>query len=246
MFDIHISAFSDFIQIVANIFTVITVVISVCIFLSQKKRELKNKAIKIGTEIEQIVLQWSYIDMVLNKSFPNVYKILATKDVKNMKLFERSEICKVFSKYEIKRINSIFIRNKFNSSYIGAPVLVYNVHNESVIEANKRFPKVIRDIVNSTEDENYTHIFHRVLIDTLNRMETLCTMIELKVADEYTVFTLTGDRFFEFTKIMYYYISQTNYSSSIGEKKLVHLISLFNKWKKKIESRKAKEHHRVP
>lgn len=234
LFDLYLNLFS-------NLIASASLVVAIIVFLHHKKRELKISAIKAGTAIEEIVIQWSYIDMVLNHSFPEEYSILRNCSHKNMNLFEKSEIESALTKKEIKATNKMFCKNKYNTSNIGAPTIIFNVTRQSVKEANSNFPNVISNTVGDVEESEYLHTFHRVLIDTLNKVETICTMIELNAADEYTVFTLIGQSFCNFIGIMYYFISMANTSDVDGEKKLLHTINVFNLWKNKLEKSKRRK-----
>ncbi len=224
-------------QLAASVSTTLTILITALIFLFQRRREIKVESIKAGTNIEQIVIQWSYVDMVIKSSFPKEHSLLINKELKSMCLFEQSEKKKVFTAEEIKTIGKIFIVNNFNGNEIGPPTLLYKVKRNSVKKANARYPKIVLDTVGRVDGDEYIHTFHRILVDTLNKIETLSSMIYLNVADEYTAYSLLGDSFLGFIKLMYYYIATINADSKVGKKKLSYTIAIFNKWKK----RKIKE-----
>lgn len=233
MLEHEITNFNNLFQTVAYISSSVAVLVSALIFLYQKKRELKIEAIKAGMNIEQIVIQWSYVDMVIKSSFPKQYEMIDLKDPNLMIKFEKDEITTVYNKKELNIIKKMYLTNNFNGTLIGSPSLIFSVKRNAVENANKKYPKLISEIVGECSSQDYTHIFHRVLIDTLNKIETVSTMITLKVADENTVYSLLGTSFCGFIKMMHYYISFTNHNSNIGDKKLFYTISLFNRWKKR-------------
>lgn len=232
------SEFVLYVEIFSSTITVLSIIVAIIAFVHQKHRELKVSAIKAGMNIEQVVIQWTYIDMVLKESFPKEYEMLCKNSREKMNLFESSEIENVFSSNQITIIRKMFGVNKYNSSTIGAPQIVFRVTRKSVENANKCFPKMILDVVGNTDITRYEQIFHRVLIDTLNKLETICAMIELNVADERTVFTLIGNSFCGFIGTMYYFISSVNESNAAGKKKLQHIIKTFNKWNRKLSKQK--------
>ncbi len=225
-----INSFSDIIQIIANISTSAAVIISALIFVYQKRRELKIQAVKAGISVERIVIQWSYVDMVLKESFPKEYKLLIGKDYSFMKCFDAEELNSIFSPYERKAIDKLFIENSFNTRNIGSPQLIFNVKKAAVLAANKRYENIVEEIAGKYVDDEYLHIFHRIVIDTFNKIETLCVMIKSNVADEHTVFTLVGASLCNYIKSTYYYIVKTNEQYKLKEKKLQNTISVFNSY----------------
>lgn len=233
MLEHEITNFNNLFQTIAYISSAVAVLVSTLIFLYQKKRELKIEAIKAGINIEQIVIQWSYVDMVIKSSFPKEYNMIVKKDPNLMIKFERDEIVSVYNKKELKSIKSMYSTNNFNGTLIGPPSIIFSVKRNAVENANQKYPKLISEIVGECSNQDYTHIFHRVLIDTLNKIETVSTMITLNVADENTVYSLLGTSFCGFIKMMHYYISFTNHNSNIGDKKMFYTILLFNRWKKR-------------
>ncbi len=231
-------------QIVANISGSIAVLVSVLIFTYQKKRELKIQAIKAGMNIEQIVVQWSYVDMVIKSSFPAEYDMITRKDPSSMVKFEKDEIVSVYSKQELNIIKKMYLTNKFNGVLIGPPSLIFKVNRDAIESANNRYPKLVSEIVGESSNQEYIHIFHRILIDTLNKIETISAMINLNIADENTVYSLLGTSFCGFIKMMHYYICFTNQKSNVGDKKLFYTISLYNKWKKRSLKNRLKTNKR--
>lgn len=229
----QINIITSYTQIAANLFTVIAVGISLIVFTNQKHRELKYKSVETGSEIEQIVSRWAYIDRVLKASFPDTYNILTYKSDKNMKLFEASEIKNVYTNSELKKIKSIFTVNKFNSDIIGGTKVIFKVNLNKVENANIVHPQDILLQLGEKCKSDYPRLFNNYIVMTLNKMETISVKIKLKIADDNTLYTLIGERFYQFTKIMYYYIAETNKTSKDGSKQMVNLIYLFNKWKKK-------------
>lgn len=225
---------NDIIQMIANISTAVAVIISIIIFSIEKKREMKVQAVKAGMSVEHIVMQWSFIDMVLKESFSQEYALLIYKDYSMMKKFNSKELNLIFNIKEQKRINKIFKENEFNTRNIGSPQLVYNVDREITIMAIKRYQNVIKTIVGDYEEDDYLHIFHRVLIDTFNKIETLCTMINSNVADKDTVFITIGASLCNYIKSQYYYIVKTNEQYSKEEQKLQNTISVFKVFVKQL------------
>lgn len=229
----QINIITSYTQIVANLFTVIAVGISLIVFANQKHRELKYKSIETGSEIEQIVSRWAYIDRVLKASFADTYNILANKTDKNMILFEDTEIKSVYTNSELKKIKFIFTENKFNSDFIGGTKEIFKVNLNKVNSANIAHPQDILLQLEQNSASDYPRLFNNYIVMTLNKMETISVKLKLKVADDNTLYTLIGERFYQFTKVMYYYIAKTNNTSKDGSKQMVNLIYLFNKWKKK-------------
>ena len=138
---------STILQIGANISSSLAVLVSAIIFTYKKKRELKIQAIKVGMSIEQIVGQLSYVDMVLKGSFPFEYKMLYQKSADLMVKFEKAEIDLVYGENEVKFIKKMFCDNKFNSAMIGSPSLIFKVKKDAVDNANKKFSKIVSEIV---------------------------------------------------------------------------------------------------
>lgn len=229
----QINNFTSYTQIAANLFTVVTVFISLIIFNNQKRRELKYKSIETGSELEQIVSRWAYIDRVLKASFPDTYDILTNKSGESMILFEEKEIKNVYTNSELKKIKSIFRANDYNYDFIGGTKVIFKVNLNKVNNKNIVHPQDILSQLGEKSTIDYPRLFNNYIVVTLNKMETISVKLKLKVADEKVLYTLIGERFYQFTKVMYYYIAKTNKSSKDGIKQMVNLIGLFNKWKKK-------------
>ena len=231
---------SIIIQLIANVSTALAVLISIFVFVYEKRREQKIQSIKAGISVERIVIQWSYVDMVLKESFPEEYQIMINKDYKSMRSFDKNELAKLFKPYEMVKIKRIFAVNTFNSRNIGSPQLVYNVKPNAVFLANSRYKNVIKDIIGDPSEEDYLHVFHRVLIDTFNKIETLCTMVKTNVADRDAVFDLIGASLSNYIKSNYYYIVNTNDQYRKEEKKLQNTIYVFRAYSKKRMGAKVK------
>lgn len=229
---------ADYIQLVTSIITFIAVAVSVVTFSKQINRQRIISAVDIGLKIEELVEKWAYIDYVLMESNLELYQFLSETDSRKMKRFESDEIDEVYSQAELQWISTLFFNDEFNSHYNGGPALVFNVSPKSVEKANKRFPKIVEDYHVDEEDLDQLLIFQKVIIKTLNQMETLCMMMIEEVADESVAYNMINSSFIHYVKVFYYYIASTNDSSFlrdnlINSKKMKHVILVFNKWEKR-------------
>ncbi len=225
---------SDFIQIVIGSFTLIAIIVSIIIFVKQRSADRKREAIKVGLSIEQLVVRWAYIDMVIYNLNKDVYKILENADSSAMVKFESNEIKNVYSEDEIKRIKTIFVNNYFNPRLKSSPSIAFNIPMDILKDANNLYPLVFNDVLGGRMVDSI-HSFHRVVLNTLNQMETLCLMMDKKIADEDTVFEVSGFQFIQFVKIMYYYIAFVNNSDRLAKdgyysKSMKYVIKTFRKW----------------
>lgn len=238
---INISGYNLTADSIGNIIALLAVAISITVFVLQKKREMKNKAIDVGRGTEKIVIRWAYIDYVLLHTLGEEYKILTQADDKNMKYFEKNEQRKVYSDEQLSKINEMMIPNSYNSHESGGPAVLFQVHKGIIKQANNLFPQVDEEIFRGKEITDEAHAFHRVIIDTLNKMETLCMMMNSGVADEKTVYYSINDKFMYYVRSFYYYISETNNPERLykgqenyrDSKKMTNVIKTFNIWKRK-------------
>lgn len=228
---------ADYIQLLTSLFTFLAVVVSIATFSKQINRQRKVSAVDIGLKVEELVVKWAYIDFVLMESNPEIYRFLSEKAPCNMKRFESDEIKSVYSQEELELIRTFFIADEYNSNYNGGPALVFNVSPSVVKKANLRFPTIATDIINE-DSSDLVLTFQKVLIKTLNQMETLCMMMVEGVADESIAYKMINSPFCHYVKVLYYYIASTNNSTFlkdnlVNSKKMKHVIMIFNKWEKR-------------
>lgn len=224
-------------QIISPILAGVAIIVSWIIYLNQKKKERREKSIQIGLETESVVTLIAYINMVLELESEELVNILYSADKLKMNKFEFDEISEVYSTDELKIIEKYFSPNIYNQRRIGGAGVGVKIKTPNLIIARKRFDnlfkKNIDEIPKEDIDDFLLHEFQRMIIITLNRLETLSLMMIRKVADEKTVYDTLEDKFLQFVGMFYYYIACTNKDVSYDDKKLKEVIRMFNKWKKR-------------
>lgn len=246
-----LSRVSSFSQVATGLLTLLTIFVSVIIFLTQKVRDQKKQAVKAGVETEQILVQIAFIDSVLKTVYPDEYETLMAADKSKMKYFEDFEIDSVYGEREIHAIRKMFEDNTYNTTRIGGPTLVCVIQPEpknriKLLEFANRFKSMRLRITDADPEEDYTFLLHRVIVDTLNKMETLGMMMRRRIADEKTVYISAGDKFIEFIGAMYYYIASTNRVSELlyhngyaapnmNRKKMKNVIWIFHRWSRRTD-----------
>lgn len=248
----QLSRVSSFSQVATGLLTLLTIFVSVIIFLTQKVRDQKKQAVKAGVETEQILVQIAFIDSVFKTVYPDEYETLMAADKSKMKYFEDFEIDLVYSEREMHAIRKMFEDNTYNTTRIGGPALFFVIKPEQLTQENSaklfelanQFKSMRLRITDADPEEDYTFLLHRVIVDTLNKMETLGMMMRKKIADEKTVYVSAGDKFIEFIGAMYYYIASTNRVSELlyhngyvapnmNRKKMKNVIWIFNRWSRR-------------
>ncbi len=223
---------SELVQIIADISTTVMLFVSVIIFLYQKEREIRVASVDVGDEIQNIISRITYIDMVLKDSFAEEYRMLSRKNGLLMKHFDRLEIEHIYTSDEIDIIRNILITNQVNTENIGAVPLVFNIKKDSVKTANERASQ-FRDYFGK-DDEDYVNDFNCFLVNTLNRLETLCSQVRLEIANDKIVYSLCGKTVCNFIKSIYPYIALVNFRTAKDNHQLSHVIYVYNKWKKRL------------
>lgn len=243
-----LSRLNDISQIITSILTLITIIITIIFFVIQRVLDQKKQAVKIGIETEQILVQIAFIDSVLNVAYPQEYRILLSANKREMRCFESFEIDKVFGKNQQKALRKLFENNPHGSKQIGGPVLIFHIPSkeenskiyEELLPIASRYASMRMKITDADPTTDYGFLLHRVIIDTLNKLETLGMMMRKNVADEKTVYVSAGDQFLNFIGAMFYYISSTNNEKNLisgkkntydkNRKKMKNVIWIFNKW----------------
>lgn len=242
-----LSRLNNISQIITSFLTLITVLITIIFFIVQRVLDQKKQAIKIGIETEQILVQIAFIDAVLKCAHPQEYRILMSADTKKMRYFESFEINKVYGKKQ-NALKKMFIDNTYASKQIGGPALIFHVPSkeekpkiyDELLPIASRYTSMRMRITDADPATDYGFLLHRVIIDTLNKLETLGMMMRKNVADEKTVYISVGDAFLKFIGAMYYYIASSNNKKSLivskntgfdkSRKKMKNVIWIFNKW----------------
>lgn len=241
--NIDIDSLVKYSQIISPVFAFLAIIVSWIIYLKQKRRERKEKAIQAGLEIESIVILIAYINMVLELESSEIVRILRCADRKSMRKFEGSEIYKVYPQSHLKELKKYFTYNIYNQQAAGAPLLTFKASSRNLQLARNRhynlFDKDISNIPSESLDDVLAHEFHRKIVGTLNKLETLCMMIVKKVADEDAVYNSMADIFLDFISKFYYFIATTNANLVGPDKKLKNVIKMFNRWERRSEREKS-------
>lgn len=229
-------------QIVSPILAFAAIVVSWFIYLNQKGKERKEKAIQIGLDIESIVVLIAYVNMVLELESPDLVAILHRADKRKMRRFDRAEIRLVYSDDELWKIRSYFNKNIYSQYFVGASPKIFKVSSRNLLIARQRyyqlFDKDVHEIPKESLDDFLTFEFQQKIVQTLNRLETASLMMVKKIADEKSVYNSMEDIFLEFIARFYYYISTINADLSGADRKLKNVIKMFNKWEKRAERQK--------
>lgn len=226
-------------QIISPILAFLAIIVSWFIYVNQKKKDRKEKAIQIGSEIENVVVLIAYINMVLELEAPNLIPILHHADKKKMKEFKRVEIRDVYTREELQEIKKHFTNNIYSYYAVGASPQIFKVSTKNLLLARKRFANLFNESIvgmdKNSLDDFLSFEFQQMITKTFNRLETLCMMMIKKLADEKTVYNSTEDIFLEFIARFYYYIATINANLAGADKKLKNVIKIFNRWVRKSE-----------
>lgn len=224
-------------QIVSPILAVLGIVVSWIIYIEEKRKERKARAIDMGLELEPIMHLIAYISRTFEKENKELCAILLNADRSKMKLFEYDEVQTVYSEKELKVIKKYFPEKMEEHVRVGGPVAEPKISSETLIEMRSRYYDLFGKSIDELEKDNLEkileHEFRQIIVNTLNKLETLCLRMIKKVADEKAIYQAMHPNFIAFVSLFYYYISCTNRNVTGDDKKLKHVIQIYNKWRKR-------------
>lgn len=226
-------------QIIAPILATLAIVVSWIIYIGQKQKEQRAKAIEIGMEVEPIMHLIAYIDSNFRMESEELISILSKADKSKMKLFEYDEIKNVYSTEDLKILKKYFPESGDDQKRIGGPGVKPKISVETLIQTREQYYSLFSIPLSAIEKDNrediLIHEFRQIIIDVFNRLETLCLKMIKKVADEKAIYHAMQPSFLKFVSFFYYYIAYTNRNVIGDDKKLKHVIRIFNKWRKRYE-----------
>lgn len=196
-------------------------------------------------EIEPIMHSIAYIDKNFELESQNLIDILLNADRSKMKLFEYDEMLTVYSEEEIKVLKKYFPDSGVNQKRIGGPGVSPTVSFATLLQTRERYYKLFDKSLDKIDENKRAdiilHEFRQIIIDTFNRLETLCLKMIRKVADERAVYQAIHPNFLTFVSFFYYYIAVTNRNCSGDDKKLNHVIQIYNLWRRRYIRKKRIE-----
>lgn len=224
-------------QIASPIITALGIVISWIIYIGQKRKERKVRAIDMGLELEPIMHLIGYISHTFEMENKKLCSILLNADRSKMRLFEYDEIQTVYSEDDLKIIKKYFPPNFEKHKRVGGPAVAPQISKKTLIKMRLRyyelFSKSLGELGKNGRKEILEDEFRRIIINTFNKLETLCLRMIKKVADEKAIYQAMQPNFIAFVSFFYYYISCTNQNVTGDDKKLKHVIQIYNKWRKR-------------
>lgn len=224
-------------QVVSPILAALGIVVSWIIYIGQKRKERKARAIDMGLEIEPIMHLIGYISRTFETENKELCSILLNADRSKMKLFEYDEMRTVYSEKDLKVIKKYFPERIEEHIRVGGPAVASQISSETLIKMRSRyydlFSKSLDELEKDNREKILEHEFRQIIVNTLNKLETLCLRMIKKVADEKAIYQAMHPNFIAFVSLFYYYISCTNRNVTGDDKKLKHVIQIYNKWRKR-------------
>lgn len=240
--NVSLEELAQYSQIISPVLAFAAILVSWWIYLNQKRKERREKAIQIGIDIESIVVLIAYVNMVFELESPELIAILHKADKHKMRKFDRSEMRSVYSQDDLLKIKSHFNRNIYSQYFVGASPQIFKASPNNLLIVRRRyyqlFDKGIDDLSGDSLDDFLTFEFQQKIVQTLNRLETASLMMVKNIADEKSVYNSMEDIFLEFISRFYYYIATINADLSGADRKLKNVIKIFNKWEKRAERQK--------
>lgn len=226
-------------QIYSPIIAILAIIISWMIYIGQKRKEKKERAVQIGVETENIMHMIAYVYSVFTYESEELLHILLQAKKSNMIRFEYDEIGRVYTEDDLEVIKKYFQPNSDYDKKIGRPGVSIKISRENLIKARREYYRLFdREIETFQKNKQFSilqHEFEQKVIDTLNKLETLCLMMNRGIAEEKAVYETLADKFLEFIALFYFYIAYTNKDVFRDNKKLKNIIKVFNKWRKRSE-----------
>lgn len=205
-------------QIISPFIVILTMLVSVLIYIGQKNKDRKESAVRIGDDLERLSEYMAYIHMVIQLEDPKLYDELSKMDTFKLKQFTYEEMLQVYPADIIKKINRICRPTQFfeknHKSYIKLEVLKM-ARDRFYYLFNTPFDEIKVDDVH---DVLY-HEFYRTVLSTMNRWTTFCISMTEGIALENLLFKCMGKNFIEFFTVTYGFIANLNVNTNAVTKK---------------------------
>lgn len=226
---------SYIIQIISPIFVILTIIVTILIYIGQKNKDRKENSVTTGQDLERLAEYMAYIFMVVEMENKDTYMLAKSTNPFDIKEFTYEEMNRIYTQEQIEQLNDIF---RPNENYD-------NISLNTLRIARDRFYYLFNASMEIINGENLhtalCHEFYRTLFSTMNKWTTLCIAMTEGVTLEKLLFKCMGGNFVEFITIAYAFIANLNKDVDPATKKMKFIATIYNKWKWKLRKYEIKQ-----
>lgn len=226
---------SYLVQIISPIFVILTIIVTILIYLGQKSMDRREQLVVMGPDLERLSDYMAYIYMVIELENEEIYQLAISKNPLEIKDFTYEEMYRLYSAEQIEQLNTIFLPNKNYD----------NISIQTLQTARDRFYYLFNTPTTSIKEENLQsalcHEFYRMVFWTMNKWTTLCIAMTEGVTLEKIMFKSMGKNYVQFITTNYAFIANLNKNVNPVTKKMKFIAVIYNKWKKKLHRQEKKQ-----